>query len=183
MSTTRTGSPRVWTSTRTGPDEADDPEDAGAGGEHLVDLAGELGLVLAGVGVLDGEGRGGAHPGGAGADADGEVRGAEVAAVVEAEAGVDADGAVDGGVGGEDTAALEVGAGVTLTGGHAADGVAVAELVGGSAARKVRGAALDVGGDALLRVVAGEQALLQLALEGEAVLQAELGAGLAGAFN
>src|SRR5690349_6909213 len=52
-----------------------------------------------------------------------------------------------------------------------------------SVALEVGDALLDVRRDAFLGVLAGEQLGLQLALDGEAVLEGDLGAGLHGALD
>jgi hypothetical protein len=111
-------------------DQADDPDELGAEGEELLDLAGELVLVLTGVGVLDRERRRlGGPPGPAQVLADDDVGGAEVLAVVEGDADVDADVAaarvhIEG-----DRACGMIDA-VAPAGGHATDRVAVGQLVG-----------------------------------------------------
>lgn len=70
-----------------GTGEADDPDEAGAAGEQLGDLLLQFGLVLAAVGVLDGQRREGALPARGRLDsADDEIGGAEVAVVTPGDA-------------------------------------------------------------------------------------------------
>lgn len=106
------------------PSQAHDPEVTRAG-EELGDLASEVGLVPADLGVLDGEGRDATDPPRTVWDiADGDV-GSAVGGVVGREAGVDA-GLLDAGVAVEVDRAGEVRPRAAPAGGEALDGAPLA---------------------------------------------------------